>query len=346
MLMKYITFTIPSYNSQDYMRHVIDNLVVVGEEIEVIIVNDGSKDDTGKIADEYQKKYPNIVKAIQKENGGHGSGVMAGIRNATGLFYKVVDSDDWVETKDVQDMIMLIKKHIADGEEIDLYITNYVYEHASDNSQFVMHYRKCLPVETIFTWEEMKHVKLETVFLMHSLMYRLDKLKASGMELPNHTFYVDDIYAYVPLPYMKKIFYHDLDFYHYFIGRSDQSINYGIMCKRYEQQMRVFRIMFTSYKYKELKALPKSLYKYMYQFLMIIGAVTIMTIVGTKEDKKIRKQAFKDYWKEMKEADKDLYYKFRYRSPTMLAFILPTYTIKSFFSRKIYGVYQKKLKLG
>ena len=154
------------------MRHCIDNLVAAGDEVEVIIVNDGSKDDTGKIADEYEKKYPTIVKAIQKENGGHGSGVMAGIRNAQGLFFKVVDSDDWVETKDVLDMLMLIKKHIEEKEDIDLYITNYVYEHASDNSQYVMHYRKCLKAEKVITWEDMKRVKLETVFLMHSLMYK------------------------------------------------------------------------------------------------------------------------------------------------------------------------------
>ena len=344
--MKYITFTIPSYNSQDYMRHVIDNLVAVGDDIEVIIVNDGSKDDTGKIADEYQKKYPTIVKAIQKENGGHGSGVMAGIRNASGIFYKVVDSDDWVETKDVIEMLDLIKKHIAEGLNVDLYITNYVYEHAVDNSQYVMHYRKYLPVDQAFTWKEMKRIGLETVFLMHSLMYRLDKLKASGMELPNHTFYVDDIYAYVPLPHMEKIFYHDLDFYHYFIGRDDQSINYGTMCKRYEQQMRVFRIMFSAYSKDELKKLPKPLYNYMWQFLMIIGSVTVMTTVGTKEDKEIRNQAFKDYWKEMKGIDKKLYNKFRFRSPAMLAFLLPGYNIKCFASRKIYGIYQKRLKLG
>ena len=344
--MKYITFTIPSYNSQDYMRHVIDNLVAVGDDIEVIIVNDGSTDDTGKIADEYQKKYPTIVKAIQKENGGHGSGVMAGINAATGLFYKVVDSDDWVETKDVVDMLDLIKKHINEGINVDLYITNYVYEHASDNSQYVMHYRKCLPLETPFKWSEMKHVKLETVFLMHSLMYRLDKLKESGMELPNHTFYVDDIYAYVPLPHMQTIFYHDLDFYHYFIGREDQSINYGTMCKRYEQQMRVFKIMFTSYKYEELKKLPKPLYNYMWQFLMIIGGVTIMTIVGTKEDKPIRKKVFKEYWKEIKAIDIKLFKKFRYRSLAFFAFLLPSYTLRSFASRVTYKAYQKKLKLG
>ena len=153
--MKYITFTVPCYNSQDYMRHCIDNLVAAGDEVEVIIVNDGSKDDTGKIADEYQSKYPTIVKAIQKENGGHGSGVMAGIRNATGMFFKVVDSDDWIETKDILDMLALIKKHEETKEDIDLYITNYVYEHAADNSQFVMHYRKCLPAETVFNWQKM-----------------------------------------------------------------------------------------------------------------------------------------------------------------------------------------------
>lgn len=344
--MKYITFTIPSYNSQEYMRHVIDNLVAVGDDIEVIIVNDGSKDDTGKIADEYQAKYPTIVKAINKENGGHGSGVMAGIHNATGIFYKVVDSDDWVETKDVIAMLDLIKKHMQEGLDIDLYITNYVYEHANDNTRFVMHYRKCLPVDKAFTWKEMKHVRLETVFLMHSLMYRLTKLKASGMVLPNHTFYVDDIYAYIPLPYMDKIFYHDLDFYHYFIGRGDQSINYSIMCKRYEQQMRVFKIMFERYNYDELKQMVKPLYKYMWHFLMIIGAITIMTIVGTKEDKKTRKIAYKQYWDELKEKDPKLFKKFRKSLPGVLGFGLPTYTLKSFASRKIYTGYQKKLKLG
>ena len=344
--MKYITFTIPSYNSQEYMRHIIDNLVAVGDDIEVIIVNDGSKDDTGKIADEYQNKYPTIVKAIQKENGGHGSGVIAGIHNATGIFYKVVDSDDWVETKDVIEMLDLIKKHISEGIDIDLYITNYVYEHASDNSLFVMHYRKCLPIDKPFSWSKMKHVKLDTVFLMHSLMYRLDKLKASGMELPNHTFYVDDIYAYVPLPHMQNIFYHDLDFYHYFIGRSDQSINYGIMCKRYEQQMRVWKIMFESYNLDKLKTFPKPLYKYMWHDLMIIGAITVMTIIGTKEDKKIRKTAFKEFFKELKQIDKKLYKKFARSAPGILALWTPGYSFKSFACRKIYGFCQRKLKLG
>ena len=344
--MKYITFTVPCYNSQDYMRHCIDNLVAAGDEVEVIIVNDGSKDDTGKIADEYQSKYPTIVKAIQKENGGHGSGVMAGIRNATGMFFKVVDSDDWIETKDILDMLALIKKHEETKEDIDLYITNYVYEHAADNSQFVMHYRKCLPAETVFNWQKMKRVKLETVFLMHSLMYRTEKLRESKMELPNHTFYVDDIYAYQPLPFMKKIFYHDIDLYHYFIGRADQSVNYSTMCKRYDQQMRVFKIMFEAYTYDELYRLPHYLRKYMVKWLMTICGVTFMTIVGTKEDKDVRWKAFKEYFKELKSIDKKLYNKIRHRSLAAFAFTVPGYNLKSFASRKVYGVFQKRLTLG
>ena len=328
------------------MRHCIDNLVAAGEDVEVIIVNDGSKDDTGKIADEYEKKYPTIVKAIQKENGGHGSGVMAGIRNATGMFFKVVDSDDWIETKDVLDMLDLIKRHEAQEANVDLYITNYVYEHAADNSQYVMHYRKCLPPEEIFTWEKMKRVKLETVFLMHSLMYRTSKLRESKMDLPNHTFYVDDIYAYQPLPYMKKIFYHDIDLYHYFIGRADQSVNYGTMCKRYEQQMRVFKIMFTAYTYDEIIKQPKHLKKYMFKWLMTICGITIMTIVGTKEDKKTRWKVFHEYFDELKGLDKKLYNKIRHRSLACFAFNLPGYSLKSFASKNGYKVFQKRLKLG
>lgn len=344
--MKYITFTIPSYNSQDYMRHVIDNLVAVGDDIEVIIVNDGSKDDTGKIADEYQNKYPTIVKAIQKENGGHGSGVMAGLHNANGLYYKVVDSDDWVETKDVITMVDLIKKHLEEKIDIDLYITNYIYEHVSDNSTYSMNYRKYLPIDKVFTWNDIKHIGLETVFLMHSLMYKTEKLRESGMNLPNHTFYVDDIYAYVPLPFMHNLFYHDLDFYHYFIGRADQSINYGTMCKRYEQQMRVFKIMFCAYTYDELYKLPRFLRKYMVKWLMTICGITIMTIVGTKEDKEKRWKVFKEYFEELKGIDRKLYNKIRHRSLAVFAFTLPGYSLKSFASRNVYKIFQKRLKLG
>lgn len=96
--MKLLSVAIPCYNSQDYMRYCIESLLP-GEDVELLIVNDGSSDRTAMIADEYARRYPTIVKAIHQENGGHGEAVNAGLRNATGLYFKVVDSDDWVDVR-------------------------------------------------------------------------------------------------------------------------------------------------------------------------------------------------------------------------------------------------------
>ena len=91
---KLLTITVPCYNSQDYMEKCIDSLLVGGERVEIIVIDDGSTDNTGAIADAYEKKYPSIVRAIHQENGGHGEGINQGVKHASGKYFKVVDSDD------------------------------------------------------------------------------------------------------------------------------------------------------------------------------------------------------------------------------------------------------------
>ena len=95
--MKLLTITVPCYNSQDYLDRCMESLLVGGEDVEILIVDDGSTDRTAEMADAYAQKYSAIVKVIHKQNGGHGSAVNTGIASATGLFFKVVDSDDWVK---------------------------------------------------------------------------------------------------------------------------------------------------------------------------------------------------------------------------------------------------------
>ena len=110
---KLITFAVPCYNSAAYMRNCIDSLLTAGEEAQIVVVNDGSSDETGVIADEYAAKYPTTVEAVQKENGGHGSGVNAGLDRAQGLYFKVVDSDARLDS---ESLAKLLEKIRADAE--------------------------------------------------------------------------------------------------------------------------------------------------------------------------------------------------------------------------------------
>ena len=122
--MKYISFAIPCYNSQDYMAHAIESILPGGEDVEIIIVNDGSKDDTLKIAREYEGKYPDIVRVVDKENGGHGDAVTAGLTHASGSYFKVVDSDDWVDEESLHKILALLRRFQDEGEEIDMLVSN------------------------------------------------------------------------------------------------------------------------------------------------------------------------------------------------------------------------------
>ena len=126
--MKLLSIAVPCYNSQDYMRNCVDSLLKGGELVEILIVNDGSKDDTAKIADEYAEKYPTIVRVIHQENGGHGEAVNTGIRNATGFYFKVVDSDDWVNEEAFEAILKKLQELIAGPQTLDMMISNFVYE--------------------------------------------------------------------------------------------------------------------------------------------------------------------------------------------------------------------------
>ena len=125
--MKLLSIAIPCYNSAAYMRKCIDSLLPGGEDVEIIIVNDGSSDNTPDIAEEYRERFPGIVKVVNKENGGHGSAVNTGIEHAGGLYFKVVDSDDWVNQSAYIQILNKLKELLKDGNSVDMFISNFVY---------------------------------------------------------------------------------------------------------------------------------------------------------------------------------------------------------------------------
>ena len=312
--MKIITFVVPCYNSSEYMDKCINTLLESGQEedIEIILVNDGSKDDAGLKADKYKEKYPNIIKVIHQENGGHGEGVNQGIRNAKGLYMKVVDSDDWIDVSCGKTIINKIKEMLKAGNNVDMYICNYVYEHVADNTRKVMDYKFILPENKIFGWKDTKSFGLSRYLLMHSLIYKTEILRKSKLELPKHTFYVDNMFAYIPFPFVKTMYYMNLDLYRYFIGREDQSVNEAVMVKRVDQQLRVTYAMAKSHDLQSIINTNKKLGLYMRKYLsmMVVISIVLLLIDGSEEALKKRD----DLWKYLRDIDESLYKSIRYRS--------------------------------
>ncbi len=326
--MKLITFAIPCYNSQEYMKHCIDTILTAKDDVEIVIINDGSKDDTLKIAKSYQKKYPNIIKVVDQENQGHGEGVNQGIRNATGLYYKVVDSDDWVDTKALKQLIKQLKVMQKKNKLVDMYIFNYVYE--KDNEQKVIDYKSVFPQEKVFTWDDVGHFKVDQNILMHSVLYKTELLKECKVELPKHTFYVDNIFVYYPLIYVKTMYYMDIDLYRYFIGRVDQSVNENVMIKRIEQQIFVTKTMTEFFNPYDID--NKKLSKYLIHYLSMM--YTICFLLATLSNKKELKKELFDY---LKSYNYKLYKHIKYCSVAALLrmprfIVIPGYKIV----RKIY----------
>lgn len=306
--MKLLSVAIPCYNSENYMRKCVDSLLVGGEDVEIIIVDDGStKDRTAEIADEYADKYPTIVKAVHQENGGHGAAVNAGIRNATGLYFKVVDSDDWVKAEAYVKVLETLREMAGGASTLDILICNFVYEKEGEKRKKVMQYRHILPQGKMVSWDDCHHFPKGHYILMHSVIFRTKLLRECGLKLPEHTFYVDNIYVFEPLPYVKNMYYLDVNLYRYYIGREDQSVNEEVMISRIDQQIRVNKIMIDYLVENKAEIVKnKRLYQYMRNYLEIITTVSSVLLIrsGTEESLEMKKEL----WNYLKSKDRKLFF--------------------------------------
>lgn len=313
--MKDLTITVPCYNSEDYLERCLDSLVKGGERVEIIVVDDGSIDRTGEIADRYKERFPDMITVVHKENGGHGSGVNKGMELATGWYFKVVDSDDWLEEESYRKLLAHIRSWVNKKENSqqklpDLVVCNYTYNHLDTGETKTISYRNVFPVETEFGWEDIKYFKPSQYLVMHSLVYRTEVLKKSGVRLPEHTFYVDNIFAYYPLPYVDTLFYIDTALYQYYLGREDQSVNEKVMISRIEQQIRVTKIVAECVDLKMVKKKSAKLADYMYRNVSIMMAISSihLLLAGNSNARK----RHRELWTDMKKSNPGLYYRLRY----------------------------------
>lgn len=287
------------------MDKCIESCLACGDDIEIIVVNDGStKDNTSEIAHAWEARYPGIIRAIDKENGGHGSALNTGLEYATGRYFKVVDSDDWLDAEAMDKVMAYLRVTSQSAQPTDLVIANYVYEKVHEGTRTVMHYRNVFPTEKEFGWDEIGHFRQSQYLLMHSVIYRTDVLRESGIKLPEHTFYVDNIFVYRPLPFVHSIYYLDVDMYRYFIGREDQSVNEQVMLSRVDQQLRITRIMIDSVDLT--RDVPeKKLAHYMENYLsmMMVICAVFLRMKNTNESN----QQLDEIWEYLKQKNEVTY---------------------------------------
>lgn len=334
---KLLSIIIPCYNSEKYMDRAVRSTLIGLPEIEVIIVDDGSTDSTVKKADEYAAQNPDTVSVIHKENGGHGDAVMTGLNAASGKYFKVLDSDDWLSRKSLAIVINFLSEMEKVHTEFDMILSDYVYEKVGKKKKRRISYKDVMPVRTSFDWNYIGHFKPWQNILMHSVIYRTQLLRDTGLTLPKHTFYVDNIYVYHPLPYISRMYYLDVDLYHYYIGRDDQSVNEKNMIQRIDQQLLVTRLLIMDHPLRTIE--NRRLRSYMSQYLAVMMAVSTAFLIKDGSKEALAKRT--ELWRFLKEEHR---YQYKYVNRHFLGHAMQMHTKAGFFIIKIgYTIAQKRL---
>lgn len=218
---KLLSIIIPSYNMESYLNRCLDSLILEDKnklnKLDIIIVNDGSKDKTSEIAHSYSNKYPNSIKVIDKTNGHYGSCINAALPVATGKYFRILDADDWFDSNSLSFLLTELDHTEVDcictdysTHEGDKVTTNTLSKSEINNAEIDLH-SICLPNDT---------------FAMHRLTYKSDFLRSIKYRQTEKVCYTDIEYVYYPLSRAKTFKYIPVSLYQYFIGRDDQSVSF------------------------------------------------------------------------------------------------------------------------
>lgn len=216
---KILSIIIPSYNAVQYLEKCVNSLTKSKfiDDIEIVIVNDGSKDNTLDLANSLREQYPNSINIIDKENGGHGSTINAGSISCLGKYFRVVDADDWVNTEELDKLIERLH-HI----DVDCVICDYTCVYEEDNKEVLNKTTEGFNAGQIVDY---KDYITKSRLAMHSVVYNTALYRSSNIKLTEKCFYVDTEFIYYPLLTFKTIICYPFNVYQYRLQRAGQSVS-------------------------------------------------------------------------------------------------------------------------
>lgn len=280
---KILTVSIAAYNVEKFLEKTLESLVIESMDLlEVLIINDGSKDNTLSIAEKYQKKYPNTFRVIDKENGGYGSTINTGIREAKGKYFKQLDGDDWYLTENLEKLCRDLK-----DKDADIIYNPYVRYLIDDDRQELNTNEIIKYKENNILEEVIRYAK--PVLYMHNLAFRTDLLKKNNICIDEKCFYTDTEYIIFPMIYCKTIQIFDYPIYVYRYGDENQSVGREGRRKHYNDHLKMSNSILN--KYAEIENLSYEIKTYIEEYMATVFASGIanylMTLNATKENYKL-----------------------------------------------------------
>jgi glycosyltransferase involved in cell wall biosynthesis len=249
---KLLTVVIPTYNVEKYIVQCLDSFVIpeILDQLEVLVIDDGSKDTSPKLAAAYEEQYPDTFRVIHKENGGHGSTINRGLAEASGKYFKVVDSDDWVEKRAFLELMRCLETC-----DSDVVFSQYYWVHdrtGKEAAEFAEPFAGVVYGKE-YLFEEIS----EKLFLkMHGLTIKTSILRGKIPPLDEHCYYVDMEYVLFPVPYIKTVTFLKDAVYRYRIGLAGQSMSTERMQKNQENYDRVLKRLLAYYEEQKRKGAP------------------------------------------------------------------------------------------
>lgn len=320
--MKLLSIAVPSYNSEKFLANTLTSLLGY-EDVEVIIINDGSKDNTLKIANEFKEKYPDYFKVIDKENGGHGSGLNAAYKIAEGLYFKCCDSDDTLDRDGMLNLLSKIKELKEKDSLPDLFLADYVSVYSNHNKETVCGLKRFFKHNVLRKYEDLRPLPFTQYLMIHMTFVKTEILKKNNMKLVEKTFYEDNEFVYFVMGNINTMYYLDKPIYRYSLGDAGQSVSIPNMQKNYLHDMRAFKATFCHFNSEDYAKWSKAKQRYVLKDLsqMYVLAYTYAYLQRGKE----RREAFKNVQRECKAFDKKIYKKMRWKFLPVFITLVPEF---------------------